>query len=44
MGDGEKPGVVSRGEAYWKERSVIRRADDVDGRVSVNKDEKRVLQ
>ena len=33
-----------RGEAYWKERSVIRIADDVDGRASVNKDEKRVLQ
>ena len=29
-----------RGEAYWKERSVIRRADDVDGRASVTKDEK----
>ena len=25
-----------RGEAYWKERSVIRREDDVDGRASVS--------
>ena len=32
-----------RGEAYWKERSVIRREDDVDGRASVTKDEERVL-
>ena len=23
-----------RGEAYWKERSVIRREDDVDGRAT----------
>jgi len=28
-----------RGEAYWKEQSVIRREDDVDGRASVTKDE-----
>jgi len=28
-----------RGEAYWNERSVIRRQDDVDGRASVTKDE-----
>ena len=27
-----------RGEAEWKERSVIRREDDVDGRASVTKD------
>ena len=27
-----------RGEAYWKERSVIRREDDVDGRASVTKE------
>jgi len=27
-----------RGKAYWKERSVIRREDDVDGRASVTKD------
>ena len=27
-----------RGEAYWKERSVIRKEDDVDGRASVTKD------
>jgi len=33
-----------RGEAYRKERSVIRREDDVDGRASVTKDEKRVLR
>jgi len=32
------------GEAYWKERSVIREDDDVDGRVSVIKDEERVLR
>ena len=28
-----------QGEAYWKERSVIRKEDDVDGRASVTKDE-----
>ena len=45
-----------RGEAYWKERSVIRRVDDVDERsvirrvdyvderASVTKDEERVLR
>jgi len=33
-----------RREAYWKERSVIRREDDVDGRASVTKDEERVLR
>jgi len=27
-----------REEAYWKEWSVIRREDDVDGRASVTKD------
>ena len=32
-----------RGKAYWRERSVIRREDDVDGRASVAKDEERVL-
>ena len=32
------------GEAYWKERSVIRREDDVDGRASVTKDEERKLR
>jgi len=44
--DGEKPGVDStdEGEAYWKERSVIRREDDVDGRASVTKYEERVLR
>jgi len=31
-------------EAYWKERSVICREDDVDGRASVTKDEERVLR
>ena len=31
-----------RGEAYWKERSVIRREDDVGGRTSVTRDEERV--
>ena len=46
MVDGEKPGDDSRDilEAYWKERSVIRREDDVDGRASVTKDEERVLR
>ena len=38
---GWRRGAVSwfqrRGEAYWKERSVIRREDDVDGRASVTK-------
>ena len=33
-----------RGEAYWKERSVIRKEDDVDGRASVTKDEESVLR
>ena len=33
-----------QGEANWKERSVIRREDDVDGRASVTKDEERVLR
>ena len=33
-----------RGEAYWKERSVIRSEDDVDGRASLTKDEERVLR
>ena len=33
-----------RGEAYWKERSVIRREDDVDERASVTRDEERVLR
>ena len=32
------------GEAYRKERSVIHREDDVDGRASVTKDEDRALQ
>ena len=33
-----------RGEAYRKERSVIRREDDVDGWANVTKDEERVLR
>ena len=33
-----------RVEAYCKERSVIRREDDVDGRASATKVEKRVLR
>ena len=33
-----------RGEAYWKERFVIRREDEVDGRRNVTKDEERVLR
>ena len=47
----EKPGVDSRDAylvfirfAYWKEQSVIRREDGVDGRVSVTKYEERLLQ
>ena len=28
-----------QGEAYWKEWSVIRREDNVDGQASVTKDE-----
>jgi len=31
-------------EAYWKERPVIRKEDDVDGPASVTKDEERVLR
>jgi len=31
-------------EAYWKERFVIPKEDDVDGRASVTKDEERVLR
>jgi len=44
--DEGKPEVGSRdkGKAYCKERSVIRREEDVDGRASVTKDEQRVLQ
>jgi len=44
--DGEEPGVDFRDErdAYWKERSVIRREDDVDGLASMTKDEERVLR
>jgi len=41
----EKPGVDSRarrGEAYWKERSVIRREDDVDGRANVTTGEEQM--
>jgi len=39
--DGEKR-VDSRDEKsiYWKERSVIRREDDVDGRASVTQEKK----
>ena len=46
MVDGVEPGVCfqRRGEAYWKERSVIRREDDVDRRAIVTKDEERVLR
>jgi len=32
-----------RGGAYWKERSVIRREDDVNGRASVTKDDCQLL-
>jgi len=44
VADGGEPGVDSRAEGietYWKERSVIRQEDDVDGRASVTKDEER---
>ena len=34
--------IQRRGEAYWKDRSVIRKEDDVDGRATVTKDEERV--
>ena len=44
MVDGGEPGFQRRGEAYWKERPVIRKEDDVDGRASVTKDEERVLR
>ena len=46
MVDEGKSEVCSRddGEAYWKERSVIHREDDGDGRASVTKDEERVLR
>jgi len=56
LGDAEVEGLVRgrrreagswfqrRGEAYWKERSLIRREDDMDGRASVTKDEERVLR
>ena len=43
MVDEWKPEVDSR-DAYWKERSVIRKEDDVDGRASVTRDEERVLR
>jgi len=45
MVDGEKPGVRSetRGHILGK-LTVICREDDVDGRVSVTKDEERVLR
>jgi len=33
-----------RGEAYWKERSVIRKEVDANERASVTKDEERVLR
>ena len=37
-------GFQRRGEAYWKERSVICREGYVDGRASVIKDEEQVLR
>ena len=43
MVDEGKPDVGSR-DAYWKERSVIRKEDVVDGRASVTRDEERVLR
>jgi len=40
-GNGGKPGQLPRRrEAYWKERSVIRKEDDADRRASVNKNER----
>ena len=46
MVEGGEPGVDSRdeGKHTGRERSVIRREDDVDGRASVTKDEERVLR
>ena len=44
MVDEGKPEFRSRELAYCKERSVIRRQDDVHGRASVTKDEERVLR
>jgi len=35
---------TTRSIAYWKERSVIRREDDVDGRASVTRDDERLLR
>ena len=32
--EGSRELIQRRGEAYWKERSVIRKEDDVDGRAS----------
>jgi len=45
-GDGVMPNWRDkrRGEAYWKDRSVIRREDDVDRRARVTKVEERVLR
>ena len=40
--DGIRGGSLVHGSC--KERSVIRREDDVDGRASVTKDEERVLR
>jgi len=42
--EGSRKLVPETRGAYWKERSVIRREDDVDGRASVSKDEDRVLR
>jgi len=42
--DGEKPGVNSRDEGKHTGRNDHRTEDDIDGRVSVTKDEERVLR
>jgi len=36
--------MLRRGEAFWKERSVIRKEDDVDWLASVTKNKERVLR
>jgi len=35
--EGSRELIPETGEAYWKERSVIRKEYDVDGRASVTK-------
>jgi len=42
--EGSQELILETREAWWKEWSVIRGEDDVDGRASVTKDEKRVFR